>query len=267
MSSVQSLNIPSKKSTKTTDLPPELITSIYKHLDKPSSITALDSTCRKHYLIWQLNPAYISSAVIYDKISSFPLALELLNVQEKVRIVDFTTYPPPTDHLLASQQEARDAVLKDGKGAYRGASLNSDDYSTILTRTRALVSNAKKADHVAKLHTWGVCPKGIVSPEYARGLSCENFTSAFYGVWILTALGLGKAMDERLDSIIGDELRNMMAVVPFLVRDCLDNDKLYLGASHRLKVKCIGRVSGMKPNSRCQFDADWVKAFLRIGGR
>ena len=264
MSSAQSPKSLSNKPTTITDLPPELITSIYKHLDRPSSITALNSTCRRHYLVWQLNSASISSAVIYDKISRFPLALELLNVQEKVRMVDFTAYPPPTDHLLALQQEARDAVLEDEKGAYRGASLNNEDYSTILTRTRALVSNAKKADHVAKLHIWGVCANGILSPKHGSRLSCGNFTSAFYGVWILTTLGSGKAMDERLDLINGDELGNMMPVVRFLVRDCPDNVKIYLGVSHRVKVKCIGRASGMKAKSKCQFDADWVKAFLRI---
>lgn len=71
MSSPQAAVPLPRNPTTIADLPPELITSIYKHLDKPSSITALNSTCRKHYLTWQLNAASISSAVIYDKISGF----------------------------------------------------------------------------------------------------------------------------------------------------------------------------------------------------
>lgn len=125
--SPQAPHFQSKKTKTITDLPPELITSIYKHLDKPSSIAALSSTCRKNYLIWQSDAASISSAVIYDNISSFSTALELLYVQEKTRDLDFTANPPSTDRLLEIQQEARNAVLRDEKGGYRGASLSGGE--------------------------------------------------------------------------------------------------------------------------------------------
>ena len=88
---------------------------------------------------------------------------------------------------------------------------------------------------------------------------CEEFISTFYGVWILSTLVLGKAREERLDSIGREDLIHTMAVAQALVHDCPDNDKIYLGVSHRL------RVMGSKPVSRCQFDASWVKANLKIG--
>lgn len=65
-------------------------------------------------------------------------------------------------------------------------------------------------------------------------------------------------MEERLTSIGRRSICDMMAVVKCLVLDCADNDKIYLGVSHRL------RVMGKEPASRCQFDANWVKASLKI---
>ncbi|CAF9937433.1 MAG: hypothetical protein ALECFALPRED_007249 [Alectoria fallacina] len=199
MSSPQAPFLSIKNQSAITDLPPELITSIYKHLDKPSSIIALNSTCRGHYLIWQSNAASISSAVIYDKIPSFSTALELLYVQENIRSVHFTTNPPPTNHLFEIQQEARGAVSRDQKGGYRGSSLSDKDHRTILVRNKTLISNAKNANHVNKLHDWGLFPNGILAQEMRNDwwLSYEKSIPAFYLVWMLTTLGLGKAMDNK----------------------------------------------------------------------
>lgn len=58
------------------DLPSEIITSVYKQMDKPSSIAALSSTCHRYHIIWRSKAAFISRAAIYDNIPSFSLALE-----------------------------------------------------------------------------------------------------------------------------------------------------------------------------------------------
>lgn len=106
--------------------------------------------------------------------------------------------------------------------------------------------------------SWGLLPHGMVLSYVDLKSWCEDFIFAFYGAWILSTLVLGKAMEERLDSIGREDLIHMMAVVQALVHDCPDNDKIYLGVSHRL------RVMGRKPVSRCHFDVDWVKANLKI---
>lgn len=272
MFSPQSLISPPKKPTTITDLPPELITSIYEQLTEPSSITALNSTCRKHYQIWRSNAASISSAVIYRRIFSFPLALELLHIQEQVRDVNFTTNPPPTDRLLQIQQEARDAVLRDEKCAFEGASFSNGEYSTILARNEALISNAKKAMTACNARKWGMFPEGAAVRDewkdehweaYSGGASSEALTDPFYRVRILAALGSNEAMEERLISRVEEvDFEMMMAVVAYLVLHCPDNDKLYLGVSHG--VTAGDRVRANKPQSGCRLDADWAKAFLKV---
>ena len=253
MSSAQSPISSSEKITTITDLPPELVTSIYKHMDNPSSVTTFNSTSRKHHLIWQSNAASISSTAIYDNIPSFSLALELLEIQEKVRGVDFTTSHPPTERLREIQQEARDVVLKYQTEGYRGVSLSNGDYNATLVQNQALVSIAKKASHVGGLHTKGLLPNAVLSPQDTK-MSCENVIAAFYRVWTLATLRLGQAIQERVDSIDRDDLKDMMVVVQSLVVDCSDEDKVYLGMAQ----------PGIMPGSGCQLDASWMKAILEI---
>lgn len=133
MSSPQTPVSSSKKPTTIIDLHPELITSIYKHLDKPSSITALNSTSHRHYLIWQSNAASISSTVIYDKIPSFSTTLELLHTQEKIRGIDFTTKPS------AHQSSSRDPT----RGSRRGAERSKGRLSRFLLERQGPPFNSR----------------------------------------------------------------------------------------------------------------------------
>ena len=213
------------------DLPSEIITSIYKHLDTPSSITALSSTCHKHHIIWKTNAASISRAVIYDNFPNFSLALELLENQEKVQGIDFTTAVPPTGRLQEIQQEARDAVSRYQTEGYRGVSLSNGDYTTTLVRNQALISIAEKAGRVGESYTQGFYPNANLS-ELNKGMSCESFISAFYRIWILATLRSGEAMKERVKSIESGELKHMMALVPSLVIDCSDSEMIHLGIGH-----------------------------------
>ena len=48
----------------------------------------------------------------------------------------------------------------------------------------------------------------------------------------------------------------MSGMVYYLVYHCPDNDKIYLGVSHRVRTNRLD----------CQLDADWTKAFIRISG-
>ena len=52
-----------------TDLPSELILRIYRYLDGPSEIIALNRTSRLYYWIWRMNAASISGAGVYFRCS------------------------------------------------------------------------------------------------------------------------------------------------------------------------------------------------------
>lgn len=263
MSSAQSTGLGSKKTTTIDDLPAEIITLIYEHLDTASSITALSSTCNKYHIVWLFNAASISSAAIYDNIPCFSLALELQEVQEKVRGVDFTTSPPPTARLRTIQQKARDKVGRYQTEGYRGISLSNGDYNTTIVRTQTLLSIAKKASHVGAMYTKGLLPNADLT-NMAIGMSCEDFLSAFYRVWILATLRLGETIREQLESIEDEELDNMMAVIPGLAIDCSTSEKIYLGIGHPgiLPETTYPRITF--PNSNCPFNPDWLKAMLEI---
>ena len=243
--------------TTFTDLPPEIITNIYKNLDSPSSITALNSTSRQNYFIWKLNPTSISSAVIYNRISNFSTALELLYLQEKIRNVDFTSDRPPTDRLSEIQQEARDELSRDGKGGYQGASLNNGEYSTLLARNQALISNAKKAEHIGRVYT-SLPPEWMPpsDPCTDRHKKHENFILAYYRVWILATLGDEETIDERLKSIAEDEADSMTEVMAVLLDDLPEVDRVYLGV--------LPPTTGPHGWEFWTFEASWQKALARF---
>ena len=264
MSSAQSTSLQSKKPTTIEDLPFELITSIYKHLDTPSSISALSSTCHKHHVVWQSNAASISSAAIYDNIPCFSLALELLEIQEKVQCVDFTTFPPPTERLQEIQQEARDTVERYQTKGYRELSLSNGDYNTTIVRTQQILSIAKKASHVSEMYTKGLFPNADLT-NLAPGMSCEDFLSAFYRVWILATLRSDETIRERVESTENEELKYMMAVIPALVIDCSNSEKIYLGIGYSGLLPEIPwpRIT-FSENGNCPLNPDWSKAMLEI---
>ena len=106
--------------------------------------------------------------------------------------------------------------------------MSNDDYNTTIVRNQALVPIAEKASHIIEMYTKGLFPNAVLTP-HAVGVSCENFLSAFYRVWILATLRLGENIRERVQSTEYDELNDMMAVVPSLVIDCSNNEKVYLG--------------------------------------
>lgn len=145
--------------------------------------------------------------------------------------------------------------------------MSNDDYSTTIVRTQALVSIAEKASHISGMYTKGLFPNAFLTP-HAIGMSCENFLSAFYRVWILATLRLGETIKERVESTENEELKDMMAVVPSLVIDCANHEKIYLGIGHQEIVPEVvyPRIFYLenRPNFNCQLTSDWAKAMLEI---
>ena len=244
--------------TTITNLPPEIVTNIYKNLDDPSSITALNSSSSQTNLIWKLNPTSISSAVIYNKISNFSTALELLYLQEMIRNVDFTSDHPPTDRLSEIQQEARDALSRDETGGYLGASLNNGEYSIILARNQVLISNAKKAEHIGRVCTscvsrWATETGGRTDRRKLH----EDFILAYYSIWILATLRAEEAMEARLKTITGTLVDHMAVVMMIMVVKLPENERSYLGVSD----------PGLRGGYHmCTFETSWEKALRKVSG-
>ena len=249
--------------TTFTDLPLEIITNIYMNLDDPSSITALNSTSRQNNLIWKFSTRSISRAVMYNSISNFSTVLELLYLRENIRNVDFTNIcnvdftsdHAPTDRLLEIQQEAWNALSRDEKGSYLGVSLNNGGYSTVLARNQALISNAKKAEHIARLCTSRMSQGTTeIGERMDKRKLHEDFILAYYSIWILETLRTEKAMEERLQSMT-ETLTDHMAVV----RTVLLND---LSEDERVSLGVLRRFTGLHGH---HMKASWSEALRMVG--
>lgn len=75
------------------DLPSEMILRIYRYLDGPSEIIALNSTSRLYYWIWRMNAGSICGAVIPRSIDCYIGALELFEIEERVKQVQAILLP------------------------------------------------------------------------------------------------------------------------------------------------------------------------------
>lgn len=71
-------------------------------------------------------------------------------------------------------------------------------------------------------------------------------------------------MEERLGSIEKNTLDDMVKVMIHLAYYCADNDKIFLRVSHRLGLGCSERRLCTEWDLGCQYDANWLMAFLKI---
>ena len=173
--------------------------------------------------------------------------------------VDFTSDRPPTGRLSEIQREVRHALSRDEKGGYLGASLNNDEYSTILARNQALISNAKKAEHVGRMC---ISRKSQWPTETGERMDSpklhEESILAYYSIWILATLRSEEAMEERSKSIPGTLVDQMATVMMVLVHDLSENERFYLGVSHPI----TGLHGGF---FMCALEASWEKALRKVG--
>lgn len=71
-------------------------------------------------------------------------------------------------------------------------------------------------------------------------------------------------MEERLDSLEKKDINDMANVMIHLADYCADNDKIFLGVSHRLNLGCSERPLCTESESSCQYDANWLTAFIEV---
>lgn len=224
------------------DLPPEIILQIYRRLDSPSEITTLNSTSRMYYWIWRTNAPSISGAVVPRSIDCYRSALELFEVEERVKQIHCIILPQSAvlKRTRVAQQQARD-VVRQGRGneCYNHTSKNVL-YHGVLDRNNELLSAARNASCLRDLIEKRVIYSGGSLDDLDRQIAqpSRDILVAYYELMILIRLRILKAMNVRLTSMCKDKIRKMLYVATYIVCHCPDKDKIRLGISRKVAL-CV----------------------------
>ena len=243
LSSVSLLHA-NKEPKEITDLPSEMILRIYRHLNGPSEIIALNSTSRVYYWIWRMNAASISSAVLPRSIDCYTSALEVFEIEERVKQIHciILSQCAILKRVRVAQREARD-VVKQGRRNDRWHHISSDAlYRAVLFQNGRLLSAAKNASHVLGLVENRVVYSGgtsLDSFDRQAPPSSQDIIITYHELIILIRLRSLKAMKDRLKTMCKRKIQTMLYVATYLVCDCPDKDKVRLGISHTITSRAI----------------------------
>ena len=273
LSSVSLLHT-NKEPKAITDLPSEMILRIFRHLDGPSEIIALNSTSRMYYWIWRMNAASISSAVLSRSINCYNSALEVFEVEERVKQIHciILSQCAILKHVRAAQREAQD-VVKRGRRNDRWHHISSDAlYRAVLFRNGRLLSAAKDASHVLGLVENGVVYSGgtsLDSSDHEVPPSNQDIITAYHELIILIRLRSLKAMKDRLKTICKGKIQNMSYVATYLVCNCPDKDKILLSISRTVTLRAIPWswvIDGwdLESRPRCHMIVSARRAFFAV---
>ena len=232
--------IPPDEEQKTiTDLPSEMILRIYELLDSPSQITSLNRTSRMCHEVWRMNAASISGEVLPRSITGYISALELYEVEERLKQIHCIILPQlaTLKRVRIAQKQARGA-FQQGRRSERWDHVSKDAfYHSILHRNNQLLSAASDACHLLKLIEEQVVYRGR-KPELEYIIPCSNdIILGYYELTILIRLRSLKAMKDRLKTMCKRQIRKMLYVATYLVCDCPDTDKIRLGISRRVVLR------------------------------
>lgn len=186
-----------------------------------------------------MNAASISGAVLSRSIDCYNSALELFEVEERVKQIHCIIIPQSAalKRMRAAQFQARDVVLQ-GRRNDCCDHISSDVlYRGVLYRNDELISMARGASYLL-----GLIEKRVV---YSGGTSLDDFDRqiapprqntiiAYHELMILMRLRFLEAMQARLKTMCKGEVRNMLFVATYLVCDCPDKDKIRLGISRKV---------------------------------
>ena len=244
LSSVALSHHPNKEPKTITDLPSEMILRIYRHLDSPSEMIALSSTSRMYYWIWRMNAASVSGAVLSRSIDCYKSALELFEVEERVKQIHGVIIPQFTvlKRVRVAQRQARE-VVQQGRRNDRWDHVSSDAlYRGVLYRNGRLLSMAMDASHLLGLIENKVVHDGGISLiGFDRQLTptSQDIIIVYHELIILTRLRSLKAMEDRLQTMCKRKIRKMLYVATYIVCDCPDEDKIRLGISRTVALRVI----------------------------
>ena len=231
-----------EESKSIADLPSEMVLRIYRYLDGPSEIIALNSTSRLYYWIWRMNAASISGAVIPRSIDCYASALELFEVEERVKQIQSIMLPRYTflNRTRIAQRQARDAVKQARRKDHWHHISNDGLYQGVLYRNGRLLSAARHASHVLDLiakkviHSGGTSFDGLTDHVTPSG---QNIIVAYHEVVILQRLGMPRAMEDRLKTLSKRKIRDMLYVATYLVCHCPDIHKIRVGISRATPLR------------------------------
>ena len=249
---------PNEEPKSIADLPSEMVLRIYRYLDGPSEIIALNRTSRLYYWIWRMNAASISGSVIPRSIDCYISALELFEVEERVKQIQAIVLPRCTfrKRTRIAQKEARDAVKQVRRKDHWHHISNDGLYQGVLYRNGRLLSMARRASYVLDLiekkviHSGATPFNGVTDHVTPSG---QNIIVAYHELVILQRLGTPRTMDDRLRTMSKRTIRDMLYVATYLVCHCPDQHKIRVGVSRTSPLhafSCSWIPDGMDGDAR-----------------
>lgn len=183
-----------------------------------------------------MNAASISGAVIPRSIDCYISALELFEVEERVKQIQSITLPRCIflKRTRIAQRQAREAVKQARRKDHWHHISNDGVYQGVLYRNGRLLSAAKHASYVLDLMEKKVIHSGRTSFDGLAGHvtpSGQNIIIAYHELVILQRLGKPKAMEDRLKTMRRRKIREMLYVATYLACHCPDKHKIRVGIS------------------------------------
>ena len=264
------LDDPDEKPKTITDLPAEIILQIYGQLDSPSEIAALNITSRTYNWIWRMNIASISNAVLSRSIDCYDSALELFEVEERVKQVHCIMLPHSTTvkRVRIALRQARDAI-RQRRSNDRWDHISSDvHHRRVLYRNGELLSSARDASYLLGLIEKRAVHRGGSLDDFDRKVapSSQDIIVAYHELIILIRLRVLKAMNARLETMCRKTILKMLCVATYLLYHCPDKDKIRLGISRKATLRVLPWIDDwdLTFRPRCHIIVQARRAFFAV---
>ena len=221
-----------------------------------------------------MNAASICGAVIPRSIDCYVSALELFEVEERVKQIQSITLPLCIflKRTRIAQREAREAVEQARRKDHWDHISNDGLYQGVLYCNGRLLSAARHASYVLDLMERKVIHGGETSFDGLAGHvtpSGQNVIIAYHELVILQRLGKPKAMEDRLKSMCTRKIQEMLYVATYLACHCPDKHKIRVGISRTTPLRALswGLISDSwdgEARPRCHITNRARWAFLAV---
>ena len=193
-----------------------------------------------------MNAASICSAIIPRRIDGYSGALELFEVEERVKQVQSIILSQSAflKRTRIAQREARDAVKQAPRKDYWHHISNDGLYQGVLYRNGKLLSAARNASNVLDLIEKKIVYSGGTSFDGLGGHvapSRQNIIIAYHELVILSRLSMLGAMEDRLETMSKRKIREMLYVATYLLCHCPDKHKILVGISRATPLRDFSR--------------------------
>ena len=191
-----------------------------------------------------MNAASISDVVIPRSIDCYTSALELFEVEERVKQIHTIVLSRDTflKRTRIAQREARDAAKQARRNDHWHHISNDGLYRGVLYRNGMLLFAARNAAHVLDLIEKKVVYSGGTSFDGLAGHvtpSGQNIVIAYHELVILLRLWMPEAMHDRLKTMSKQKIRDMLYVATYLLYHCPDKHKIRVGISRAIPLRAI----------------------------